>query len=112
MFLWASYVLEDKTWTKSGVWWPTNLVNGYKRGPECRKKQHLHVVLRKIASKWPRYELSAVSHQRPPLSIMPGRCAGDQRAASGLGVYDTVGRWIRIPLAVGRFDQKLAAPRL
>jgi hypothetical protein len=29
---WASYVLAQDE-----VWWPTDLVSGYKRGPECRK---------------------------------------------------------------------------
>jgi hypothetical protein len=34
MFLWASYVLGQDI---DEVWWPTDLVSGYKRGPECRK---------------------------------------------------------------------------
>jgi hypothetical protein len=33
MFLWASYVVGQD---RNEVWWPTNLINGYKRGPECR----------------------------------------------------------------------------
>jgi hypothetical protein len=33
MFLWASYGLGQDE-----VWWPTDLVNGYKRGPECRSR--------------------------------------------------------------------------
>jgi hypothetical protein len=63
--LWASYVVGQDI---DEVLWPTYLVSGYKRGPECRKKQHLCV--RRIASKWPN-----VSHQRPP--HMPERCAGE-----------------------------------
>jgi hypothetical protein len=33
MFLWASYVIGQD---RNEVWWPTDLVSGYKRGPECR----------------------------------------------------------------------------
>jgi hypothetical protein len=33
MFFWASYVVGQDI---DEVWWPTDLVSGYKRGPECR----------------------------------------------------------------------------
>jgi hypothetical protein len=33
LFLWALYVLGQD---RNEVWWPTDLVSGYKRGPECR----------------------------------------------------------------------------
>jgi hypothetical protein len=33
MFLWASYVVGQD---RNEVWGPTDLINGYKRGPECR----------------------------------------------------------------------------
>jgi hypothetical protein len=33
MFSWALYVLGQDI---DEVWWPTDLVSGYTRGPECR----------------------------------------------------------------------------
>jgi hypothetical protein len=34
VFSWASYMLGLDI---DEFWWPTDLVSGYKRGPECRK---------------------------------------------------------------------------
>jgi hypothetical protein len=56
VFLWESYVVGQDI---DEVWWPTDLVSGYKRGPECRINSTW--AARRTASKWPN-----MSHHRPP----------------------------------------------
>jgi hypothetical protein len=89
MFLWASYVVGQDI---NKVWWSTDMVSGYKRGPERRKNSTCTSNSQQMAQ----YEPPA-----PPICL--------RGALKGcLGVHD-----LRVDShPVGRFDQKLAVQRL
>jgi hypothetical protein len=91
VFLWASHVVGHDI---DELWWPTDLVSGYKRGPECRKNSTCTYVEQPANANGPIRATSAPH--------MPGRCAGE--LPRGMTTADSI--------SVGRFDQKLAAQRL
>jgi hypothetical protein len=76
MFLWASYVAGQDM---NAVWWSTELVSGYKRGPECRSAENEKTALVRRTEN--SQQMTQYEPPAPPICLR-GALEG------GLGVYD------------------------